>query len=121
MSNAKEMVELLMKVEGAVAAMLVDSSCGLVLAEKTSGDFDVDVAAAGNTKVVQAKRETMKRLGLESEIEDILITLCDQIHLITPWRKNPEVFGYLVIAQGGATLGMARKQLKDGLAVLSSL
>ena len=64
-----------------------------------SKDFDLDVAAAGNTDVVRAKLRTMEHLGIKDEIEDILITLGDQYHLIRliKARGTNGLFLYLVL------------------------
>jgi len=118
MANANETVNELMGTEGAIAAIIADSDSGLVLAQKSNG-FDTDTAAAGNTRVVQAKRDTMKMLKLNDSIEDILITLGNQLHLITPLPTNDAIFGYLVVDKNGANLGMARAQLKNAMAGLT--
>jgi len=118
MTDAKEVIESLMKVEGAIAAMIVDSDSGMILASK-SNNFDAEIAAAGNTRVVQAKRDTMKMLGLDDQLEDILVTLSNQLHLIAPLPNNPVIFGYLVVDKAGANLAMARAQLKKNLAALT--
>jgi hypothetical protein len=72
---------------------------------------DVEVAASGNTGVVVAKMKVMQQLGLKSEIEDILITLSDQYHLIRPLKVVPNLFLYLAIDRKKGNLGMARHQL----------
>jgi len=118
MANANETVIELMGTEGAVAAIIGDSDSGLVLASKSNG-FDTETAAAGNTRVMQAKRDTMKMLNLNDSIEDILITLGKQLHLITPLPGNDAIFGYLVVDKKGANLGMARAQLKNAMANLA--
>jgi len=118
MASADEVVKELMMVDGAVAAIIVDSDSGLVMASQSKG-FDTDTAAAGNTRVVLAKRDTMRMLGLDDKIEDILITLGDQLHLIAPWAKNDAIFAYLVVNKSGANLGMARAQLQGGINSLS--
>ncbi|MDQ6977149.1 MAG: hypothetical protein Q9M75_03455 [Ghiorsea sp.] len=118
MANANETVTELMGTEGAIAAIIADSDSGLVLAAKSNG-FDTDTAAAGNTRVMQAKRDTMKMLKLDDSIQDILITLGNQLHLITPLPKNDAIFGYLVVDKSGANLGMARAQLKNAMASLA--
>ena len=69
--------------EGAMAAAVVDYTSGMALGTLGGGkDLDMTVAAAGNTDVIRAKVRTMEQLGLKSNIEDILITLENQYHLI---------------------------------------
>jgi predicted regulator of Ras-like GTPase activity (Roadblock/LC7/MglB family) len=109
--KVNEAIDELMDVDGAIAAILVDSDSGMVLASKSKG-FDTDTAAAGNTCVVQAKRDTMKMLKLDDRIEDMLITLGTQLHLISPLPSNDAIFGYLVVDKKGANLGLARAKLK---------
>ncbi len=116
--KVNEAIDGLMDVDGAIAAIIVDSDSGMVLAAK-SKDFDTDMAAAGNTRVVQAKRDTMKMLKLDDRIEDMLITLGTQLHLITPLPSNDAIFGYLVVDKVGANLGMARAKLKSLMADLT--
>lgn len=118
MANADTVVKDLMMIDGAIAAIIADSDSGLVMASQSKG-FDTDTAAAGNTRVMLAKRDTMRMLGLDDDIEDILITLGKQLHLIAPWKKNDAIFAYLVVDKSGTNLGMARSQLKSAVASLS--
>ena len=101
-----------MEIEGALGAVLVDSSSGMALA--TSGspmDLDLEVAAAGNSNVVQAKLRTMADLGLQQSIEDILITLDKQYHILRPLARQEGFFLYLVLDRARANLAMARFRL----------
>ena len=65
--------------------------------------LDLDVAAAGNTEVIRAKMRTMESLRLDDPIEDILITLSKQYHLIRllkSSRSDQGLFLYLVLDRG---------------------
>lgn len=112
MSNITETLEGLLTVDGAMCAALVDSSSGMLLGSAGSG-LDLDVAAAGNTEVVRAKLKTIKSLGLDDTIDDILITLTTQYHIIRPLAETPEVFLYLVLDSGKANLALARVKVKQ--------
>ena len=112
MSNIQETLEQLLGVDGAMCTALVDSSSGMVLGTAGSG-LDLDAAAAGNTEVVRAKLKTIKSLGLDDTIEDILITLSTQYHVIRPLTAAPEVFMYLVLQTAKANLALARIKVKE--------
>ncbi len=102
-------------IEGAIGAALVDYTSGMALGTVGGGkDLDLAVAAAGNTDVVRAKVRTMELLGLKDEIEDILITLGGQYHLIRllSGRGGQGMFLYLALDKTRANLAMARHQLK---------
>ncbi|MDO9352299.1 MAG: hypothetical protein Q7T55_01300, partial [Solirubrobacteraceae bacterium] len=74
MATIKQSLEELMTADGAMCAAVVDSGSGMMLGSAGSG-VDLEVAAAGNTEVVRAKLKTMRQLGLNDVIDDILITL----------------------------------------------
>lgn len=107
MANVPQTLEQLMSIDGATAAAVVDSNSGMVLG-KIGGGVDLDVAGAGNTEVMRAKLKTMKSLGLKDNIEDILITLGKQYHIIRPLVEKPGVFVYLVLDKSKSNLALAR-------------
>ncbi|MEU4083938.1 hypothetical protein CW362_34735 [Streptomyces populi] len=106
--------ETMTSIEGALGVALVDYTSGMALGTLGGGkDLDLNVAAAGNTDVVRAKVRTMEHLGLKSKIEDVLITLSGQYHLIRPLtgRDGNGLFLYLVLNKATSNLAMARHQL----------
>lgn len=110
--NIKESLDDIMKVDGAQCAALVDSGSGMMLGNVGSG-VDMEVAAAGNTEVVRAKLKTMKALGIQDSIEDILITLGSAYHIIRPLAAHEGVFLYAVLDKARANLAMARRKIAD--------
>jgi hypothetical protein len=77
--------------------------------------LDLEVAAAGNTEVIRAKMRTMEALRLNDSIEDILITLAKQYHIIRLLKNNDgtqNMFLYLVLDRSKANLALARHNLK---------
>jgi hypothetical protein len=105
-----------MSVEGAIGVALVDYTSGMTLGVLGGGpDLDLTVAAAGNTDVVRAKMRTIEMLNLPDGIEDILITLDTQYHLIRPLRSRSGkgLFMYLALSKNRANLALARHQLRQ--------
>jgi predicted regulator of Ras-like GTPase activity (Roadblock/LC7/MglB family) len=111
-ANINETLESLLGTDGAMAATIVDSNSGMVLGKAGSG-VDLELAGAGNTEVVRAKMKTMKALGLNDKIEDILITLGKQYHIIRPLAEKPGVFIYLVLDKTRSNLALARLRTAD--------
>ncbi|MFR0355974.1 hypothetical protein [Streptomyces sediminimaris] len=107
--------EMMAGIEGALGAAVVDYTSGMALGTLGgSKELDLTVAAAGNTDVIRAKVRTMEQLGLKGLIEDILITLDRQYHVIrlVKSRTGNGLFLYLVLDKANSNLAMARHQLK---------
>lgn len=98
---------------GFVGSCLVDSDTGLMLSSLGGGRLDLEAVSALYTQLVQAQLKAIESLKLDDSIEDILITLGHQYHLIRPLRAHPTVFIYVVLDRAEANLGLARLQLRE--------
>jgi hypothetical protein len=112
MATVTDSLKELLRVDGAMCAALVDANSGMMLGSAGTG-LDLELAAAGNTEVVRAKLRTMKSLGLSDTIDDILISLSKQYHIIRPVQAKPGIFMYLVLDRAKANLAMARRACQD--------
>ncbi|MVZ98990.1 hypothetical protein F8568_001030 [Actinomadura sp. LD22] len=116
MSNLDLSLKDMMTIDGAIGAAVVDYNSGMALGHLGSSKaLDLTVAAAGNTEVVRAKLRTIEQLGIKEEIEDILISLSAQYHIIRPvtGRKGKGLFLYMVLDRGRANLALARHRLRE--------
>ncbi|MGO9817923.1 MAG: roadblock/LC7 domain-containing protein [Acidocella sp.] len=102
----------LMGVGGAMCAAVVDYNSGMVVGSKGKG-VDMDIASAGNTEIIRAKQRTMKDLGMAGPIEDILITLESQFHILRPTQFSKDLFIYLVLDKETGNLALARRKVQD--------
>ena len=111
MSTEKEYIDVIEKIEadigGFIAASLVDIDSGMTLAVKSNrADFDLSAASAFNSEMVKMKQNTIKALNLKSSLEDMLLTLSDQIHLIKV--VSPTTFLYLAADKSATNLALVR-------------
>lgn len=113
-NNIKENLMKLEATEGFIGAALADSDSGMCLGFLGgAGVLNMELAAASNAEVVRSKRKAMKALGLRDDIEDILISLGKQYHVIRPLRQRPAVFFYVAVDRTRANLAMARMAIAD--------
>lgn len=109
MDNVKQVLESLVEnVTGTLGVALVDYESGMCLGTAGSG-IDIDIAAAGNMEVMKAKTKVMRDLGIHGGIEDMLISLESQYHIIRP--VGDAMFLYIAFDRKLGNLAMARHKL----------
>jgi hypothetical protein len=114
MPSEKQIVDTFEKiaadVPGYIAASLVDLESGMTLGLKSMRpDFDLAAASAYNSEMVKQKLKIMRALSLKTTLEDMLITLGDQIHVIR--MVNPTTFIYLAVDRSQSNLAIVRNVL----------
>jgi len=97
---------------GFIGVSVTEVKTGMSFASlSVNPNFDPELASAYNLEVVKAKLSAIKALGLASKLDDILITLSDQLHIID-LSDNGDYFVYLAVDSSKVNLGMARATLK---------
>jgi hypothetical protein len=92
---------------GLVAATLVELATGRVLASWSRADaFDLPLGSAYQAEMVQQQIRALGVLGLGGRLEDVLLTLGDQLHLVR--RVGEERFVYLAAEREGTNLAILR-------------
>ena len=110
----REHLERLSRAEGFLGAALYDierNAC--LLSKEVGGSASVELAVSGHVELVQAKRRTIAQMRLEDELEDIVISLAREYHLVRLVRRAPRLFFFLTLDRSRANLAMARYLLSD--------
>ena len=105
-------------IPGFIAASLVDLESGMTLgARSLRADFDLTAASAYNSEMVKQKLKIMKALNLRTTLEDMLITLGDQIHVIK--MVGTTTFIYLSVDRSQSNLAIVRNAVGKHAAAFS--
>jgi predicted regulator of Ras-like GTPase activity (Roadblock/LC7/MglB family) len=118
MSNIKESLADVLNIDGTVGAALGDWHTGLSLGQSSADPANfpeslLEQAIALNSEVIRSKDKARNSLGIADRIEDILITLEGQYHLIRLAETVNGLFFYMVMDRDKANLGLARMKLRD--------
>ena len=106
------------EVPGFIGASLVDMDSGMTLAVRSNrADFDLATASAYNSELVKQKLKIMKVLNLNTSLEDMILTLGDQIHFIKILSST--MFIYLAADRAAANIAIVRTTVtKHGKALM---
>ncbi len=103
---------------GFIAASLVDLDSGMTLGlYAKSTDFDLTAASAFNSELVKQKQKVMVALGIDMELEDMILTLTEQIHVIK--LVTPSTFLYLAADRPSTNLAIVRNAVNKHAAALA--
>ncbi|MDW8848545.1 hypothetical protein SD960_00470 [Flavobacterium sp. MMLR14_040] len=103
--------EVKKNIPGYIAVAVTEIKSGIsYFSDSAVASFDPELASAFNLEVVKAKLNAISALGLDQGIDDIMITLTNQIHIIDI-SENNEYFIYLAVDSNKANLGMTKALL----------
>jgi predicted regulator of Ras-like GTPase activity (Roadblock/LC7/MglB family) len=119
MYNESQIANALEKIEGQVpgfiAASLVDVESGMTLGARTvDQNFDLTMASAFNSELVKQKQRIIETLGLHGALEDMVITLSDQIHHLR--LVGPGTFLYIAVSRRASNPAIVRAVVGKHLA-----
>lgn len=122
MATEKELTDALEKIAsevgGFIGASVVDMDSGMTLATLSHRqEFDLSTASAYNSEMVKLKLKTIDSLGIGSKLEDMLLTLSDQIHLIK--LTSDGTFLYLAAEKASTNLAIVRSVVQRHIEALS--
>lgn len=99
---------------GVLAISIVEIGSGMTLGSYSDGSIDPVIASAYNVEVVKAKLKAIKALGLKENIDDILITLTSQYHLVNCTSSGTHMV-YLAADKSKANLALLRAVVAKGI------
>jgi serine/threonine protein kinase len=103
----------LRQISGFLRGWLVDSETGYVMADESGpGRADMDATMSANLGVARANFSAISRSG-PNGVDDIVISLGRQTHLIRPLERAPKVFICVALDRETADPVMARMQVKE--------
>jgi len=105
--SLEEVLQKLLSFDGAMCVAVVDSETGMILGKAGSG-VEMDLAAAGASGILRARLASVRALGDDEKIDDVLISLTSQVQIIHPLPRNPSIFTYLIGDKAKSSLAMAR-------------
>ncbi len=117
-SSLKDCLQEALQLEGTLGVALGDWKSGMCLGSTgiNSPAFPLsylEMAIALNTEVIRAKVKAIQTLNLGGKLEDMLITLSDQYHLIRMTQSVDGLFFYLVMERDKSNLALARIKLSQ--------
>lgn len=117
MQTEEEIVQILADLAsdtpGFIAASLVDLDSGMTFGVYSRrDDFDLTSASAYNSELVKQKQKIMAALDLKMDLDDITMTLSEQIHVLQLTATGSS-FVYLATDRSSTNLALVRKAMAN--------
>jgi len=119
MQQIQQVIDTLIKLEGAVYCVLVNADNGALLASAGGEDWPLDVLAEASAKIVRADRQAMQVLGKKEEAaQELLFTDKDYLHAIIIVPKSPRFYLCTGLDRKRGSLALVHRVAQNVLADL---
>ena len=98
--------------DGITNVCIINADNDRVIKKRGRDGAGIEVLARGGAEMIRENRKLIKSLGLNESVEDILITVQSQYHIIRPITVADQYILYLVLEKDLSNLAMARYQLR---------
>jgi hypothetical protein len=118
MQRLQESLVSALNIDGALGVALGDWKTGMCLGFKGTNspafpESNLELAIAGNTEVIRAKMRVAESLKFTDSIDEILIILETQYHLMRLLKTINGLFFYLALDREKGNLALARIKLNQ--------
>jgi serine/threonine protein kinase len=103
----------LSQISGFIGGCLIDSQSGEMIAAEGGKDMNLQTAGAAHAEIIRAKQKAVQIMGVADQIDDVLVSMGNQLHMIRPLGPNSETFLFVAMDRSTANLGMARVQVRQ--------
>ncbi|ESK35847.1 hypothetical protein P256_02582 [Acinetobacter nectaris CIP 110549] len=100
------------RIDGFLAASILDSESSLPLITENHGKFDLDIFTAMSAKFLRMQNEIVNLLAAE-KVEGIQVSSLEHYHIIHPLKEYPTLFLYIILEKKLANLGMVYITIKE--------
>lgn len=108
----KKIISTLLCIKGIIAAAIVDYESGMIMESgRNNTDLDLEIIMAGGSNVLRAQKKLLCMINDKDNIQDIIITLKNQWHIICPCSQRENMFIYIVVDRSEGNLSWCRNFL----------
>jgi len=109
----RESLEKFEEVDGFKGVALVDARSGMLLGKFGKSFANPEMTAAAHTELIRSKTRAIEKTGLGEPLEEVVISLDTELHLLRPTRAKASTFLFLCLEREEANLALARIEFAD--------
>ena len=112
MTTLHQTLLTLRDIDGLLGAALVDSETGLCIDWIGASDsFDLEAAAAVHSRMIKLNADQLRPLRIHGPVEELVITVEEQVHFMRPLQSRPSWFVYVVADRAACNAALAKHRM----------